>query len=265
MNAALCAVNDFMAGFQQSFSHHPVQLRLQHITLRDALAPVIDEYRHWCREKRITLRYLSVDEPIQTDVQQLQRIVRNLLSNALRYTPAGGRIVVGCRRREGRRWLVVLDSGTGMNAGAGCSVFRGLQALRSAEPRPRRHGPWAVQRQASRTRTGPANLAAQRAGQRHGRVGFVEQRPWHDRMKLVGAFSNSSIPRMCNTLRRRQNSRPCSPPNFNSDKKMTLNDLANFVQLALSAALIFYGHNQQNSKMTANHEQANFTLTGSSQ
>jgi signal transduction histidine kinase/ActR/RegA family two-component response regulator len=48
-----------------------------------------------------------------TDPQLLERILRNLVANALRYTDSGG-IVVACRRR-GTRWRIdVIDTGIGI-------------------------------------------------------------------------------------------------------------------------------------------------------
>lgn len=50
---------------------------------------------------------------ISTHPPYFQRIVRNLLSNAIRYTDPGDRVLVGCRRGGGVR-LIVADTGRGM-------------------------------------------------------------------------------------------------------------------------------------------------------
>lgn len=47
------------------------------------------------------------------DPTHIAEIVNNLLSNAVRYTPSGGRIVVDCRRAD-RLTLTVSDSGPGI-------------------------------------------------------------------------------------------------------------------------------------------------------
>ncbi|RYF42485.1 MAG: hypothetical protein EOO25_06545 [Comamonadaceae bacterium] len=48
------------------------------------------------------------------DAQQLAILLNNLVDNALRHTPAGGRVDVGCALEEGRAVLGVTDTGPGI-------------------------------------------------------------------------------------------------------------------------------------------------------
>jgi two-component system sensor histidine kinase BaeS len=61
---------------------------------------------------------LSVDIAERTyacvDSDRLQQAIGNLLSNAARYTPAGGRIEVGVRREMGQAVIEVADTGMGI-------------------------------------------------------------------------------------------------------------------------------------------------------
>ena len=50
---------------------------------------------------------------IRSDFILLERILLNLVSNAVRYTERGG-VVVGCRHRNGRLRIDVCDSGIGI-------------------------------------------------------------------------------------------------------------------------------------------------------
>jgi PAS domain S-box-containing protein len=52
---------------------------------------------------------------VRSDPQLLERMLRNLLFNAVRYTKEG-RVVLGCRRAGGRLRIEVLDSGRGIDA-----------------------------------------------------------------------------------------------------------------------------------------------------
>ncbi len=52
--------------------------------------------------------------PVQGDVRLLQEVVQNLLDNAVRYTPAGGRIQVHAEAAGGKMLLSVSDTGIGI-------------------------------------------------------------------------------------------------------------------------------------------------------
>ncbi|MDR0225091.1 MAG: two-component sensor histidine kinase [Burkholderiaceae bacterium] len=58
------------------------------------------------------------------DAQALQMLVRNLLDNAVKYVPAGGRVDVGWRVDAQGRALVVEDSGPGIAEGERAQVLR---------------------------------------------------------------------------------------------------------------------------------------------
>lgn len=79
------------------------------------------------REKGLDLRVLPCSATILTDPHLLARILRNLATNAVRYT-ARGRIVIGCRR--GASWagggptLMVADTGVGIAEERIGDIFR---------------------------------------------------------------------------------------------------------------------------------------------
>jgi signal transduction histidine kinase/CheY-like chemotaxis protein len=65
------------------------------------------------REKELSFRLVSSSAWVRTDPILLERIVLNLVSNAIRYTAVGG-VVVGCRRRGDTVRVEVYDSGRGI-------------------------------------------------------------------------------------------------------------------------------------------------------
>ncbi|WP_323118871.1 hybrid sensor histidine kinase/response regulator [Burkholderia alba] len=72
--------------------------------------------------KGLQLSYVPSDVVVDSDPLLVERIVRNLLSNAVRYTDAG-RIVVGCRRTLTHVRLQVIDTGRGIPADQQSRVF----------------------------------------------------------------------------------------------------------------------------------------------
>jgi PAS domain S-box-containing protein len=76
--------------------------------------------------ERLARHVLTVEtEPvwIQADEARIEQIVMNLLSNALKFTPDGGRIEVRVRREEDEAVLQVADDGAGIAADLLPSVF----------------------------------------------------------------------------------------------------------------------------------------------
>jgi len=65
------------------------------------------------REKGLSLRVISSSAWVRSDFILLERIVFNLVSNAVRYTSSGG-VVVGCRNRSVNLRIEVWDTGPGV-------------------------------------------------------------------------------------------------------------------------------------------------------
>lgn len=82
------------------------------------LAPLVAERGH-----RVTVAGARARPVARGDAQLLRQVLLNLLGNAVKYTPSGGRIRVGMGRDGGRvRWQVQ-DSGIGIPAAAQSRLF----------------------------------------------------------------------------------------------------------------------------------------------
>jgi signal transduction histidine kinase/CheY-like chemotaxis protein len=84
------------------------------------------------REKGLRLRIVSTGAFIQSDFILLERILMNLVSNAVLYTVRGG-VVVGCRRRAGIVRIEVWDSGIGIPEDQRANIFSEFYQLRMIE------------------------------------------------------------------------------------------------------------------------------------
>jgi len=89
-------------------------------------------------EKGLRLRVVRSSAWVRSDAILLERILLNLVSNAIRYTPEGG-VVVGCRRAGDRLRIAVCDSGFGIPADQQRNVFGEFFQL-AADGRDRREG-----------------------------------------------------------------------------------------------------------------------------
>jgi PAS domain S-box-containing protein len=109
-----------------------------------ALGPVIDSALA-AVVRAAQAKSIHVEATIDPDVgelhgdpERLEQVISNLLSNALKFTPAGGRVSVRLDRRGGAARLVVEDNGRGISAEFLPHVF---ERFRQADSTPRRsHG-----------------------------------------------------------------------------------------------------------------------------
>ena len=90
--------------------------------VRPLLDRLVDECAPEAIERGLKLALSCSDAVIHSDPIVLERILRNLISNALRYTERGG-IVIGCRRRGAMYAIEVWDSGPGIPAGEREHIF----------------------------------------------------------------------------------------------------------------------------------------------
>ena len=106
----------------------------------------LDELLHECAHatrtlassKQISLACeVSEELPIRADEALLRRMILNLLDNAIKYTPAGGRVVTTCQRADSEYELSVTDTGPGIPADLQTRIFerffRGDNARTRAE------------------------------------------------------------------------------------------------------------------------------------
>ncbi|HET8778326.1 MAG TPA: ATP-binding protein, partial [Candidatus Limnocylindria bacterium] len=88
-------------------------------------AEVVAGFRPQADAAGITLRADAPDElpDLELDPLRIRQVVTNLIANALRHTPAGGKVLVSVRH-IGPAWeLEVADTGAGMDAASAARAF----------------------------------------------------------------------------------------------------------------------------------------------
>jgi two-component system phosphate regulon sensor histidine kinase PhoR len=83
-----------------------------------ALGPLFWRLRHenedTAIQRGIDLRVLATNANVVSNPVLLSCILRNLLTNAIKYTETGGRILIGCRRKGTELRIDVYDTGIGI-------------------------------------------------------------------------------------------------------------------------------------------------------
>jgi signal transduction histidine kinase len=80
------------------------------------------QFRHQASEKGIALRIVDSSSSVFTDKALLERILSNLVANAIRYTEVG-KIVIGCRTAGQALRIEVWDTGRGISAEHTSRIF----------------------------------------------------------------------------------------------------------------------------------------------
>lgn len=86
------------------------------------------EFEPSAKEKGLELVFIPTTLAIRSDRRLMRRLLQNLVSNAIKYTPSG-KVLVGVRRRGQHVALEVLDTGLGIPASKQKTVFREFQRL----------------------------------------------------------------------------------------------------------------------------------------
>lgn len=94
----------------------------------DLLRTLEVEFTPVAQEKKLALKFVACTAPVASDRALLRRLLQNLISNAIKYTPKG-RVLVGCRRRGDRLSIEVYDTGLGIPKSKRAEIFKEFHRL----------------------------------------------------------------------------------------------------------------------------------------
>lgn len=93
-----------------------VEFRLEPLNVSDLIETEVSRMRSASSSKSQTIRIEVLStECLRADRYMLQSIIRNLLSNALKFSCVGGEVLVRAERQLGQWQFSVVDSGIGMS------------------------------------------------------------------------------------------------------------------------------------------------------
>ena len=91
--------------------------RLERFSLTELIQDVAVKYRARAEQRQVSLSAILPEklEFVQADINMIERVLSNLIENALAHTPAGGQVTAELQERDGRARVRVIDSGIGID------------------------------------------------------------------------------------------------------------------------------------------------------
>jgi Na+/proline symporter/CheY-like chemotaxis protein len=96
--------------------------------MSDLMRSLEIEFAPIARDKGLKLTFVPCSLPVESDRLLLRRLLQNLVSNAVKYTPRG-RVLVGCRRHGQSLQIGVYDTGVGIPILKRTEIFKEFHRL----------------------------------------------------------------------------------------------------------------------------------------
>jgi signal transduction histidine kinase len=115
-----------------------ITLRSQSIDLREAVRRAVETVERQAEERRQVLEIVLPESPLNIwgDLHRLSQVIGNLLDNAVKYSPEGGRISLLASAQGDEAVISVRDEGPGIPRDKLEQVFELFEQLGDAESRP---------------------------------------------------------------------------------------------------------------------------------
>ncbi|VIO72956.1 Sensor protein SrrB [Bradyrhizobium ivorense] len=104
-------------------------VKLSAVNLETSLRQVRREHEAAAQEKGLQIRVVSTRTWIKSDVLLLGAVLRNLVSNAIKYTEPGGRLLMGCRHFGNHIRIDVVDTGIGISGEHMSRIFEAFARI----------------------------------------------------------------------------------------------------------------------------------------
>ncbi|MCW5604802.1 MAG: PAS domain-containing hybrid sensor histidine kinase/response regulator, partial [Burkholderiales bacterium] len=124
IDASLEAVEEIFSALLDMSRLDTGSMRPEYSSFRidDVMRQIELEFAPLAAAKGIELKYVPCSLVVRSDRRLLRRMVQNLVSNAIKYTPAG-KVLIGCRRRGHELRIDVYDTGVGIPASKRRDIF----------------------------------------------------------------------------------------------------------------------------------------------
>lgn len=107
-------INDML--FLAQTENSPENIRVEELDVAETVQGLFEYFDAWVEERGVSLKLLGPSTPIHANKEMLRRALSNLLSNAIRYTPAGEAVTVHIDQRMDATIICVENPGQKIGA-----------------------------------------------------------------------------------------------------------------------------------------------------
>ncbi len=111
-----------------------MRFTVDEVNLRDVIENACESLRPAAEAKRLMLHVeVTTGAAVRGDAVRLQQVFWNLVSNAVKFTPAEGRVTIALAESDGELRIVVADTGPGLDGSLLPHLFDKFRQGRAAE------------------------------------------------------------------------------------------------------------------------------------
>ena len=94
-----------------------MNLHLENMNISDLIKDTVELYAHVAEDKKVSLHTSSPNDlSLTADTNRMRQVMANLMDNAIKYTPSGGRIDLEAFQRDHQAIIIVKDTGIGISS-----------------------------------------------------------------------------------------------------------------------------------------------------
>jgi PAS domain S-box-containing protein len=129
----IALVNDILD--LERLEHGQLQMEIAEVGLSDVLSRAREAVQAFADDRQVSLQMETTTTTVQGDAGRLVQVLVNLVSNAVKFSPAGAAVRVTVRETGGRARVEVIDHGRGVPASHRAAIFERFRQVESSDAR----------------------------------------------------------------------------------------------------------------------------------
>ena len=129
----IALVNDILD--LERLEHGRLQMEFTEVSLAEVLGRTRESVLEFANERQVALEMDPTAMAVRADADRLVQVLVNLVSNAVKFSPAGAAVHVAVRESGGRARVEVIDRGRGVPAAHRSAIFERFRQVESSDAR----------------------------------------------------------------------------------------------------------------------------------